>query len=59
MYKCDICGLEFKTAQGLGAHKRPMQHSLALFEVARRISSALATDEVLKAIVESAAHAVF
>jgi len=58
MYKCDICRLEFKTAQGLAAHKRPMQHSLVLFEVARQISSALATDEVLKAIVKSTACAV-
>jgi len=58
MYKCDICGLEFKTAQGLAAQKRLKQHSLVLFEVARRISSVLATDEVLKAIVESVAHAV-
>jgi two-component system NtrC family sensor kinase len=35
-----------------------MQYSEALFEVATQISSSLSTDEVLKAIVESIAHAV-
>lgn len=35
-----------------------MQYSEALFEVATQISSSLSTDEVLKAIVESTAHAV-
>jgi len=35
-----------------------MRYSQALFEVAKRISSSLSTDEVLKAIVESTAQAV-
>ena len=35
-----------------------MRYSQVLFEAAKRISSSLSTDEVLKAIVESTAHAV-
>ena len=35
-----------------------MRYSQVLFEVARRISSSLSTDEVLKAVVESTAHAL-
>ena len=58
MFKCDICGEEFKTAQGLAAHRQPLRYSQLLFEVAKRISSSLSADEVPKAIVESTAHAV-
>jgi len=57
MFRCDICGLEFKTAQGLAAHKRSMRHVAVLFEVAKRISSSLSANEVLESIVESTAHA--
>ena len=35
-----------------------MLYSQSLFEVAKRISSSLSTNEVLKAIVESTAHAI-
>lgn len=58
MYRCDICGLKFKTARGLAIHRRLVKHSLALFEVARQIGSAQETKEILNVIVKSIACAI-
>lgn len=58
MFKCDICGLEFKTARSLATHRRPIRYIEALFEVAKRISSSLSAEKVLQSIVESTARVV-